>query len=466
MRLSLRRHALPRPPQARCGQEDDGPVPQALLRRPPAGKDLGRYALVRQSPAKCPLDLWVYQEIVAETRPDLVVETGTFEGGSALFFASLFDLLGEGNVVTVDIEPRERPPHDRITYLTGSSTAPEIVDRIKAHVAGASRQCARRARLRPPAASTCSASSRRVRGLRDARELPDRRGHERQRPSGRSGVRTGPTEALERFLDDDDRFVVDRSQEKFLLTFNPGGFLAPTVELASRLQSSSTGALPTTGYHACTNAHTARLPSNVSSPRQCGTPERGEHGLLVWPRAPARFKLAEERVVRSRSTRPSRRRRSHPRRVRTTRPRHSTEWWKSERFAAHQFRKQCAVRVRLVEDLPVRGTRPSRGRKTRLSSVSVDQPRVIRPPEGQLGKLARNLYEARVRDPAQLGREPPRLDWRARAHGGRSRRRTSRRRTEARARRRRRRASRLSVLSCGRSKSSATYLSTRTSARG
>jgi cephalosporin hydroxylase len=33
--------------------------------------------------AKCPLDLWIYQEIIIETRPDVLVETGTFEGGSA-----------------------------------------------------------------------------------------------------------------------------------------------------------------------------------------------------------------------------------------------------------------------------------------------------------------------------------------------------------------------------------------------
>ena len=35
----------------------------------------------------------------------------------------------------------------------------------------------------------------------------------------------GPTEAIERFLAEDDRFAVDRTQEKFLLTFNPGGYL-------------------------------------------------------------------------------------------------------------------------------------------------------------------------------------------------------------------------------------------------
>ena len=47
---------------------------------------------------KNPLDLWVYQEIMAETRPDVVVETGTYRGGSAHFLASVCDLLGAGEV--------------------------------------------------------------------------------------------------------------------------------------------------------------------------------------------------------------------------------------------------------------------------------------------------------------------------------------------------------------------------------
>ena len=64
---------------------------------------------------KCPLDLWIYQEIMCAVRPDVVVETGTYRGGSALFFASLFDLLGAGRVYTIDVaaDPA-RPPHPRI----------------------------------------------------------------------------------------------------------------------------------------------------------------------------------------------------------------------------------------------------------------------------------------------------------------------------------------------------------------
>ena len=64
---------------------------------------------------KCPLDLWVVQEIVHETKPDVIIETGTWRGGSAYYFASLFDIFGKGRVLTVDIGPietRGNPPRE------------------------------------------------------------------------------------------------------------------------------------------------------------------------------------------------------------------------------------------------------------------------------------------------------------------------------------------------------------------
>ena len=72
---------------------------------------------------KNPLDLWVYQEIMFETKPELVVETGTYQGGSAFFLATMCDVLGAGEVVSIDIEPLrdDYPAHPRITYLGGRS---------------------------------------------------------------------------------------------------------------------------------------------------------------------------------------------------------------------------------------------------------------------------------------------------------------------------------------------------------
>src|SRR4051794_21908715 len=78
---------------------------------------------------KCPMDLWIYQELLVRTRPDVVVETGTFCGGSALFIAMICDQIGRGRVITIDIEPKPNPPqHPRITYVTGSSIDPSIVE--------------------------------------------------------------------------------------------------------------------------------------------------------------------------------------------------------------------------------------------------------------------------------------------------------------------------------------------------
>jgi cephalosporin hydroxylase len=71
--------------------------------------------------AKSPMDLWVYQELLCELRPDVLLESGTSGAGSAHFFARVFDLLDHGQVVTVDVDEYRHLwlPHPRITYLVG-----------------------------------------------------------------------------------------------------------------------------------------------------------------------------------------------------------------------------------------------------------------------------------------------------------------------------------------------------------
>src|SRR5436189_6056146 len=60
-------------------------------------------------------DLWTIQEVIADLRPSLIVETGTNRGGSSLFYAHLLDLLGgEGRIVTIDIAKQHDLRHPRI----------------------------------------------------------------------------------------------------------------------------------------------------------------------------------------------------------------------------------------------------------------------------------------------------------------------------------------------------------------
>lgn len=81
---------------------------------------------------KCPNDLWMYQQIMTRLRPINIVETGTYHGGSALWFAFLQDMLriDDGQVFTVDYEAYDLEPivrHPRISYLHGNSVDEKLV---------------------------------------------------------------------------------------------------------------------------------------------------------------------------------------------------------------------------------------------------------------------------------------------------------------------------------------------------
>jgi cephalosporin hydroxylase len=77
------------------------------------------------------LDLWTIQETISELRPALLIETGTNRGGSALFYASVMDLIGTGRVVTIDVERLHKLNHPRIEFIHGSSTDPEVFAQAK-----------------------------------------------------------------------------------------------------------------------------------------------------------------------------------------------------------------------------------------------------------------------------------------------------------------------------------------------
>ncbi len=180
---------------------------------------------------KNPLDLWVYQEILFETRPELIVETGTYRGGSALFLASMCDLLGAGEVVSIDIEPlrADYPEHPRITYLGGrSSTDPGVLDEVRGQ--GRRPPAPRRPRLRPlpgarrgRAPGICADGSRGV--LRHRRGLEHRADPEGPDARAAAGDRDVPGGNRE--------FEIDRAREKFLITFNPSGYLRRVAPASS-----------------------------------------------------------------------------------------------------------------------------------------------------------------------------------------------------------------------------------------
>jgi cephalosporin hydroxylase len=180
---------------------------------------------------KVPNDLWMYQEIIHELKPDLIVETGTFQGGSALYMACLLDTIGKGEIITIDINRPDNPPeHPRLSYILGSSVADETVAEVQAKADGA--ECVLiildSSHLTAHVSKEMRIYSEIVtKGSYLIVEDSNVNGHPiipeyRESPDDEPG---GPMEAIEAFLAERDDFEIDIDRHRYLMTFNPCGYL-------------------------------------------------------------------------------------------------------------------------------------------------------------------------------------------------------------------------------------------------
>lgn len=177
---------------------------------------------------KCPEDLFMYQEIIYRTRPNVIVETGVAFGGSALFLADMCKLMRHhARVLAIDVtlanvqETTRR--HAGIELLEGDSvglsgfagvrdriqTADRVMvvldsDHSKVHVL-------KELELYAPLVTP---------GCYLIVEDTNINGH----PVA-PGWGDGPYEAVEEFLKTHPEFERDLSCERLLVTFNPGGYL-------------------------------------------------------------------------------------------------------------------------------------------------------------------------------------------------------------------------------------------------
>lgn len=177
---------------------------------------------------KLPSDAIVLQEIIFETRPDLIIETGTGMGGSALFYASIQHLLDNGSVLTIDKERRFHSfggatAASRISFIQGSSTDQRVLDLVRKEAGG--RRCMvilDSWHSYEHVKEELAAYWRYVdRGCYLVVEDTHVSGHPVPWEWGK-----GPYEAAEEFAREYSRhFEVDRSRERHLMTFNPHGYL-------------------------------------------------------------------------------------------------------------------------------------------------------------------------------------------------------------------------------------------------
>lgn len=173
---------------------------------------------------KSPIDYWVYQEIIYEQQPDVILEIGNHCGGSALALAHLCDLLGHGRVIGVDISHQNLAEsaiaHPRIKFIEGDACL--VFDEVQALIEANDsvliiedsshtyentlNVLTTYAQFIPPGGYFIVEDGICHHGL----EI---------------GPNPGPYEAIETFIEQNHDFEIDRSRESFLITWNPKGYL-------------------------------------------------------------------------------------------------------------------------------------------------------------------------------------------------------------------------------------------------
>ncbi len=181
---------------------------------------------------KNPLDLWMMQQIIYETQPDLIIETGSWQGGSALYWAAVLNDMGLENarVATVDIqdgcrEAAQRPLWKKyVTFFHGSSTDPAIVAQIGKLAQG---------KKTLVTLDSDHSMGHVLNELNAYSPLVSHGSYLIVEDTHLDGVPTDPTfgpgpfAAVRKFLESKEgkSFEQDLTREAYIMTFNPGGWL-------------------------------------------------------------------------------------------------------------------------------------------------------------------------------------------------------------------------------------------------
>ncbi len=172
---------------------------------------------------KCPLDLWIYQEIMFEVKPDVIIECGTYKGGTSLYLSSICEILEHGEVITIDKDRVCWHSHPRMTRLRGSTISEEVLANVNKLLVGKNRVMVilDSSHVKSHVMKELEIYSKYVSvGSYIIVEDTIVNGHPVWPDFG-----DGPMEAVEEFLEKDNRFIIDHSKEKFYLTFNRNGYL-------------------------------------------------------------------------------------------------------------------------------------------------------------------------------------------------------------------------------------------------
>jgi len=172
---------------------------------------------------KTPFDWIVLGDILQDTRPDVIVAIGCYEGGDTLWMAHLLDRLDYPcDIIGIDLNPTPLGvEHPRINWVIGDATDPRTIARV-------SELCRGRRGMVIEDSDHKYTVTREILRLYERFVAPDCYfvvedtivDYIQMPPF------PGPMKAVEEFVAArHGQFVVDRSREKYIVTHNPRGYL-------------------------------------------------------------------------------------------------------------------------------------------------------------------------------------------------------------------------------------------------
>lgn len=173
---------------------------------------------------KNPLDFWVYQQIIYEIKPDVIIEIGNLAGGSALALAHFLDLMQKGRIIAIDIDhsliDTKVKQHPRITFVTSDAVA--SFEQVKSMIGKDEKVL-----IIEDSAHTYENTLGVLEKFSPLISIgsyfivEDSICHH----GVDDGPTPGPYEAIEKFISENKNFEIDRSREAYMITWNPKGYL-------------------------------------------------------------------------------------------------------------------------------------------------------------------------------------------------------------------------------------------------
>jgi cephalosporin hydroxylase len=176
---------------------------------------------------KNPFDLVIYEELFWEIKPTVVIEIGNRYGGFSLWLRDRMKLVGvDGKIITIDIEPLadgnfKEYKSDKFISIVGDCNSSETIEKVKKNikkddvvmiVEDSSHAFDNTYKVLENYKDIVTVGSYLVieDGICDIIDL---------------GVNPGPMKAVEEWINDNKEFEIDRSKERYIMTYNPKGYL-------------------------------------------------------------------------------------------------------------------------------------------------------------------------------------------------------------------------------------------------